>query len=71
LRPAGPRAILSGTVPDFSKLTEAQWRLLRQRMEEIAEGNTRSRLQLNPVEVAEYMLMLMDRIDDLERKLSA
>jgi hypothetical protein len=58
-------------VPDFSKLTEAQWRLLRQRMEEIAEGNTRSRLQLNPVEVAEYMLMLMDRIDDLERKLSA
>jgi DnaJ-domain-containing protein 1 len=58
-------------VPDFSKLTEAEWRLLRQRMEEIAEGNTRSRVQLNPVEVAEYMLMLMDRIDDLERKLSA
>jgi DnaJ-domain-containing protein 1 len=58
-------------VPDFSKLTEAEWRLLRQRMEEIAEGNARSRVQLNPVEVAEYMLMLMDRIDDLERKLSA
>ncbi len=58
-------------MPDFSKLTEAEWRLLRQRMEEIAEGNTRSRVQLNPVEVAEYMLMLMDRIDDLERKLSA
>jgi DnaJ-domain-containing protein 1 len=58
-------------VTDPSKLTEAQWRLLRQRMEEIAEGNTRYRVQLNPIEVAEYMLMLMDRIDDLERKLSA
>jgi hypothetical protein len=58
-------------MPDPSKLTEAQWRLLRQMMEEIAEGNTRHRVQLNPVEVAEYMLMLMDRIDELERRLSA
>lgn len=56
---------------DPSKLTEPQWRLLRQKMEEIAEGNTRYRLQLNPVEVAEYMLMLMDRIEDLEKRLSA
>jgi DnaJ-domain-containing protein 1 len=50
-------------------LNDDQWELLRARMEEIAEGNTRFRLQLNPIEVAEYMLMLMDRIDDLEKRI--
>jgi hypothetical protein len=65
------RPIFFCMVPDPSKLTEEQWRLLRDRMEDIAEGNTRSRVKLDPVEVAEYVLMLMDRIDDLEKKLSA
>jgi hypothetical protein len=56
---------------DHAALTEEQWRLFRAKMEEIAEGNTRSRVQLNPVAVAEAMLVLMDRIDELEKKLSA
>jgi hypothetical protein len=56
---------------DHGALTEEQWRLFRAKMEEIAEGNTRSRVQLNPVAVAEAMLVLMDRIDELEKKLSA
>jgi hypothetical protein len=50
-------------------LTDDQWRLLRARMEEIAEGNTRFQLKLNPIEVAEYMLMLMDRVDELEKRI--
>jgi hypothetical protein len=50
-------------------LTDNQWQLLRAKMEEIAEGNTRFRVKLNPIEVAEYMLMLMDRIDELEKRI--
>jgi hypothetical protein len=56
---------------NHAALTEEQWRLFRAKMEEIAEGNTRSRVKLNPVAVAEAMLVLMDRIDELEKKLSA
>jgi hypothetical protein len=52
-------------------LTEEQWRLFRAKMEEIAEGNTRSQVKLNPIAVAEAMLVLMDRMDELEKKLSA
>jgi hypothetical protein len=43
--------------------------MLRARMEEIAEGNTRSQVKLNPVELAGYVLLLLDRIDDLEKRI--
>jgi hypothetical protein len=54
---------------DRLPLTDAQWAMLRARMEEIAEGNTRSRVKLNPVELAGYVLLLLDRIDDLEKRI--
>jgi hypothetical protein len=50
-------------------LTEAQWLLFRAKMEEIAERNERSHAKVNPVEMAEMMLLLMDRIDHLEKRL--
>jgi hypothetical protein len=52
-------------------LTDVQWQLYRAKMEQVAEGNEHARIKLNPVEMAEMMLILMDRIDDLEKKLSA
>jgi hypothetical protein len=52
-------------------LTDAQWQLYRAKMEQIAAANEHARAKLNPVEMAEMMLILMDRIDDLEKKLSA
>jgi hypothetical protein len=51
-------------------LTDAQWKIFRNRMEQIAEGSTRVREKLNPVAMAEMMLILMDRIDELEKRLS-
>jgi hypothetical protein len=54
---------------DRLPLTDAQWAMLRARMEEIAEGNTRSQVKLNPVELAGYVLLLLDRIDDLEKRI--
>jgi hypothetical protein len=51
-------------------LTEQQWRILRQRMELIAEGNLTGQVQLNPTELAGFVLLLMDRIDDLEKRMA-
>jgi hypothetical protein len=50
-------------------LSDTQWQLFRNKMEEVAEGNTRSGVKLNPIEVAEALLILMDRIDELEKRL--
>jgi hypothetical protein len=50
-------------------LSDAQWQIFREQMEQIAEQNTRSQVQLNPVAIAEAMLVLMDRIDELEKRL--
>ena len=55
---------------DRIPLTEQQWRILRQRMEAIAEGNVTAQVRLNPVELAGFVLLLMDRIDDLEKRLA-
>jgi hypothetical protein len=51
-------------------LTEQQWRILRQRMEVIAEGNLTGQVRLNPAELAGFVLLLMDRIDDLEKRMA-
>jgi hypothetical protein len=52
-------------------LTDQQWILFRAQMEAVAEGNERlPRWTMNPVEVAEMMLLLMDRIDDLEKRIA-
>ena len=51
-------------------LTEQQWRLLRHRMEVIAEGNVTAQVRLNPAELAGLVLLLMDRIDDLEKRMA-
>jgi hypothetical protein len=55
----------------YRKLTDQQWVLFRAQMEAVAEGNERSpRWTMNPVEVAEIMLLLMDRIDELEKRIA-
>jgi hypothetical protein len=54
----------------YRKLTDEQWTLFRAQMEAVAEGNERSRWTMNPVEVAEMMLLLMDRIDELEKRIA-
>ncbi|HEV7365114.1 MAG TPA: hypothetical protein VGN76_04660 [Gemmatimonadales bacterium] len=51
-------------------LSDSQWQIFREQMELIAEQNTRSQVQLNPVAVAEAMLVLMDRIDELEKRIA-
>jgi hypothetical protein len=57
--------------PYHKPLTEQQWILFRAQMEAVAEGNERSpRWSMNPVEVAEMMLLLMDRIDELEKRIA-
>ena len=56
--------------PDRIPLTEEQWRLLRQLMEALAEGNVTAQVRLNPVELAGFVLLLMDRIDDLEKRIA-
>jgi hypothetical protein len=55
---------------DRIPLTEQQWRVLRQQMEQIAEGNVTAPVKLNPVELAGFVLLLMDRIDDLEKRIA-
>jgi hypothetical protein len=55
---------------DRIPLTEQQWRVLRQRMEQIAESNVTASAKLNPVELAGFVLLLMDRIDDLEKRMA-
>ena len=52
-------------MPD--RLTDAQWRQLRQRMEHIANGGPQP--EIRPAALAGYLLMLMDRIDGLEEQL--
>jgi hypothetical protein len=53
------------------KVTDQQWAILRVKMEEIAEGNVRSpEAAINPVEMAEMLLLLMDRIDHLEKRIA-
>jgi hypothetical protein len=39
-------------------------------MEAIAEGNVTSQIRLNPAELAGFVLVLMDRIDDLEKRIA-
>jgi hypothetical protein len=39
-------------------------------MEVIAEGNLTSQVRLNPAELAGFVLLLMDRIDDLEKRIA-
>lgn len=52
------------------KVTDQQWAILRVKMEEIAGGNVRSPpAAINPVEMAEVLLLLMDRIDYLEKRI--
>jgi hypothetical protein len=52
-------------------LTDEQWASFRDQMEAIAEGNARTPEghKVNPVELAEMVLLLMDRIDDLEKRI--
>jgi hypothetical protein len=55
-----------------SRLTDAQWREFRARMEELAEASARSpEREVNKAELAEMLLLLVDRIDQLEKRLSA
>jgi hypothetical protein len=57
----------------MTPVSDAQWRAFRQKMEQISEENARhpQRRETGAEELAEMVLLLMDRIDDLERKLSA
>lgn len=53
------------------KVTDQQWAILRVKIEEIAESNVRSpEAAINPAEMAEMLLLLMDRIDYLEKRIS-
>jgi hypothetical protein len=50
-------------------LTEDQWHFLRAQMEAVAGGHLDRRSTVNPVELAEMILILMDRIDQLEKEI--
>ena len=53
------------------KVTDQQWAILRVKIEEIAESNVRSpEAAINPAEMAVMLLLLMDRIDYLEKRIS-
>jgi hypothetical protein len=52
------------------KVTDQQWAIFRTKMEEIAGSNVRSpQAAMSPVEMAEMVLLLMDRIDYLEKRI--
>jgi hypothetical protein len=51
-------------------VSEAQWQAFRQRMEQMAKGEQKAvELGLNPELLGELVLLLIDRIDDLQRKI--
>lgn len=53
-------------------LSEAQWQAFRQRMEEMAKGEAKAvELGLNPELLGELVLLLIDRIDELQKKIDA
>jgi transposase len=57
---------------DQLPLTDAQWRLLRVRIEALAEGHDRAAWKMrNPEAMAGLFLLLMDRIDQLEKQIRA
>jgi hypothetical protein len=51
-------------------LTDEQWRIFRARLEELAERAS-SGSEVSREELAEMLLLLVDRIDDLEKRLRA
>ena len=54
-------------MPD--RLTDAQWRELRKRMEDLFFSRVHAEPTVKPAALAGYLLMLMDRIDGLEGQL--
>jgi hypothetical protein len=52
------------------QLTDEQWRIFRDRLEELAERSARDQQdEVSRAELGEMLLLLMDRIDDLEQRL--
>jgi hypothetical protein len=55
-----------------SRLTDAQWQTFRKRIEALAEARAQSpEHEVNKAELAEMLLLLVDRIDDLQRRIDA
>jgi hypothetical protein len=50
-------------------LTDAQGTLFRARLEELAEAQARSPSVVRSAEIAEMLLLLVDRIDTLEKRI--
>ncbi len=50
-------------------LTEEQWRIFRAQLEQLAEENARSPSIVRSAEMAEMLLLLVDRIDELEKRI--
>ena len=50
-------------------LTDDQWRIFRAQLEQLAEDNARSPTVVRSAEMAEMLLLLVDRIDELEKRL--
>src|SRR4051812_15673562 len=60
--------------PVADRLTEAQWRLLRTRLEELAEHQASRDVrhtEMTRAEMGELLLLLVDKIDDLQRRIDA
>jgi hypothetical protein len=56
----------------MTRITDAQWREFRKRMEEISEAKARGSRSIGIENelLAEMVLLLMDRIDDLEKRIA-
>jgi hypothetical protein len=50
-------------------LTDEQWRIFRAQLEQLAEANARSPGVVRSAEMAEMLLLLVDRIDELEKRI--
>jgi hypothetical protein len=50
-------------------LTDEQWRIFRAQLEQLAEANARSPSVVRSAEMAEMLLLLVDRIDELEKRM--
>jgi hypothetical protein len=50
-------------------LTDEQWRIFRAQLEQLAEANARSPSVVRSAEMAEMLLLLVDRIDELEKRI--
>jgi hypothetical protein len=50
-------------------LTDEQWRIFRAQLEQLAEANARSPSVVRSAEMAEMLRLLVDRIDELEKRI--